>query len=177
MDYQFAKGVASLKPSIIREILKSSGNTIPLAAGNPAPDAFPVEDIKKIVGKIFEEDPILALQYGISEGYAPLVAKLTELAKERYGVGSENDSLIVVSGAQQVMSLTSQCFVNYGDCIICEEPPLSVHSTASEASVQSSRAFPLTATVSTLKLLKRNFRQKKMLNSFIQFPTSRIPQA
>ncbi len=122
MNYNFAKGVASLKPSIIREILKSSGDTIPLAAGNPAPDAFPVEDIKKLMGEIFEEDPILALQYGISEGYAPLVAKLTELTKTRYGVGNENDGLIVVSGAQQVMSLTSQCFINYGDCVICEEP-------------------------------------------------------
>lgn len=122
MDYNFAKGVASLKPSIIREILKSSGNTIPLAAGNPAPDAFPVDDIKKIVGDIFETDPILALQYGVSEGYGPLVEKLTELAKNRYGVGNENDGLIVVSGAQQVMSLMSQCFINYGDGIICEEP-------------------------------------------------------
>ena len=122
MNYDFAKGVASLKPSIIREILKSSGNTIPLAAGNPAPDAFPVDDIKKIVNDIFENDPILALQYGVSEGYTPLIEKLTDLAKTRYGVGSENDGLIVVSGAQQVMSLMSQCFINYGDCIICEEP-------------------------------------------------------
>ena len=122
MEYNFAKGVASLKPSIIREILKSSGNTIPLAAGNPAPDAFPVDDIKKIVNEIFEADPILALQYGVSEGYAPLIEKLTELAKNRYGVGNENDGLIVVSGAQQVMSLMSQCFINYGDCILCEEP-------------------------------------------------------
>ena len=122
MEYNFAKGVASLKPSIIREILKSSGNTIPLAAGNPAPDAFPVDDIKKIVNDIYETDPILALQYGVSEGYTPLIEKLTDLAKTRYGVGGENDGLIVVSGAQQVMSLMSQCFINYGDCIICEEP-------------------------------------------------------
>lgn len=122
MDYKFAKGVASLKPSIIREILKSSGDTIPLAAGNPAPDAFPVDDIKKIVNDIFEKDPILALQYGVSEGYTPLIEKLTDLAKSRYGVGSEKDGLIVVSGAQQVMSLMSQCFINYGDCVICEEP-------------------------------------------------------
>ncbi|MBQ4625789.1 MAG: PLP-dependent aminotransferase family protein [Clostridia bacterium] len=122
MDYKFAAGVASLKPSIIREILKSSGNTIPLAAGNPAPDAFPVDDIKRIVNEILEEDPILALQYGVSEGYGPLVEKLTELAKTRYGIGNGNDALIVVSGAQQVMSLMSQCFINYGDCIICEEP-------------------------------------------------------
>lgn len=122
MEYNFAAGVASLKPSIIREILKSSGNTIPLAAGNPAPDAFPVDDIKKIVVDVFESDPILALQYGISEGYGPLVEKLTELAKTRYGVGSDNDGLIVVSGAQQVMSLMSQCFINHGDTVICEEP-------------------------------------------------------
>ena len=122
MDYKFATGVASLKPSIIREILKSSGNTIPLAAGNPAPDAFPVDDIKKIVNEILEADPILALQYGVSEGYGPLVAELTKLAKTRYGIGNDNDALIVVSGAQQVMSLMSQCFINYGDCVICEEP-------------------------------------------------------
>ena len=122
MDYNFAAGIASLKPSIIREILKSSGNTIPLAAGNPAPDAFPVDDIKKIVNDILENDPILALQYGVSEGYGPLVAKLTEFAKTRYGIGNDNDALIVVSGAQQVMSLMTQCFVNYGDCVICEEP-------------------------------------------------------
>ncbi len=122
MEYNFAAGVASLKPSIIREILKSSGNTIPLAAGNPAPDAFPVDDIKKILSDVFESDPILALQYGISEGYGPLVTKLTELAKNRYGVGNEDDGLIVVSGAQQVMSLMSQCFINYGDTVICEEP-------------------------------------------------------
>ncbi len=122
MDYNFAAGIASLKPSIIREILKSSGNTIPLAAGNPAPDAFPVDDIKKIVNDILENDPILALQYGVSEGYGPLVEKLTEFSKTRYGIGNDNDALIVVSGAQQVMSLMTQCFVNYGDCVICEEP-------------------------------------------------------
>lgn len=122
MTYKFAKGVASLKPSIIREILKSSGNTIPLAAGNPAPDAFPVDDIKEIVNSVFESNPVLALQYGISEGYAPLVEKLTVLAKTRYGVGADSDALIITSGAQQVMSLMSQCFVNHGDCVICEEP-------------------------------------------------------
>ncbi len=122
MEYNFAAGVSSLKPSIIREILKSSGNTIPLAAGNPAPDAFPVDDIKKIVGEVLETSPILALQYGISEGYGPLVETLTALAKNRYGVGSENDGLIVVSGAQQVMSLMSQCFINCGDTVLCEEP-------------------------------------------------------
>ena len=66
MEYKFAQGVASLKPSVIREILKSSGNTIPLAAGNPAPDAFPVDDIRKIVGEVLENEPILAIDCATS---------------------------------------------------------------------------------------------------------------
>ena len=122
MDYTFSKGMASLKPSAIREILKNSGNTIPLSAGNPAPDAFPVDDVRELAAKILADEPILALQYGVTEGYAPLIEELKKLAKERYGVGSDNDSVIVVSGAQQIMSLMSQIFVNYGDTVITEEP-------------------------------------------------------
>ncbi|MBR3620039.1 MAG: aminotransferase class I/II-fold pyridoxal phosphate-dependent enzyme, partial [Clostridia bacterium] len=122
MDYTFSKGMASLKPSVIREILKNSGNTIPLSAGNPAPDAFPVDDVRALAAKILADDPILALQYGVTEGYAPLIEELTKLAKERYGAGSENDAVIVVSGAQQIMNLMSQVFLNYGDTVITEEP-------------------------------------------------------
>ena len=36
MEYKFSEGFSNLQPSVIREILKSSGDTIPLAAGNPA---------------------------------------------------------------------------------------------------------------------------------------------
>ena len=122
MNYNFSKGMSSLKPSVIREILKNSGDTIPLSAGNPAPDAFPVDDMREIAAGILAENPVLALQYGVSEGYKPLIDLLTVIAKERYGAGSENDAVIVVSGAQQTMSLMSQVFLNYGDAVITEEP-------------------------------------------------------
>ncbi len=122
MSYSFSDGISSLKPSAIREILKNSGNSIPFSAGNPAPDAFPVDDVRAITEEILREEPVLALQYGVTEGYAPLLDELKNLAKERYGVGSENDAVIVASGAQQVMSLVSHCFVNKGDTVICEEP-------------------------------------------------------
>ena len=50
MDYKFSDRISSLKPSAIREILKatSAGDVIPFAAGNPAPEAFPVDDVRKI---------------------------------------------------------------------------------------------------------------------------------
>lgn len=122
MTYKFTDAMLSLKPSAIREILKNSGDSIPLSAGNPAPDAFPVEDVRALAAQILEEEPVLALQYGITEGYGPLIKELEKLCHERYGVGTENDSVIVVSGAQQVMSLMSQIFVNDGDVVLCEEP-------------------------------------------------------
>lgn len=122
MNYGFSAGLSALKPSAIREILKNSGDTIPLSAGNPAPDAFPVDDIREITARVLKDEPILALQYGVTEGYAPLIEELTKLAHERYGVGGDNDAVIVVSGAQQVMSLTSQVLLNYGDTVISEEP-------------------------------------------------------
>ena len=73
MNYNFSDKIKALKPSAIREILKatSQGDVIPFAAGNPAPDAFPVEDIKKIVNEIFEKD-ILEISLNSKIRYNPL---------------------------------------------------------------------------------------------------------
>lgn len=50
MTYAFSDRMASLQPSAIREILKntSSPDVIPFAAGNPAPEAFPLKEIENI---------------------------------------------------------------------------------------------------------------------------------
>ena len=115
MDYKFSKGVSSLQPSVIREILKTSAGSIPLAAGNPAPDAFPVDDVKKILGDVMQNEPILALQYGISEGYAPLIKELTKLAKERYGAMGED----VYSVIRHFAAQNKLFFVHFRDVAGC----------------------------------------------------------
>ena len=124
MEYKFSDRIAGLKPSAVREILKSTSDpeVISFAAGNPAPESFPVDAIRKVSAEIFDEQPITALQYGITEGYAPLVEKLTEIMKERNHIGTDNDSLIVTSGATQVMALLTKSLCNEGDVIACEDP-------------------------------------------------------
>ena len=124
MDYVFSNKIANLKPSLIREILKSTSDpdTISLAAGNPAPDAFPVESISKIAADIFREDPIGALQYGITEGYQPLIEELKSYLKGKYNMGADYDSLIITSGATQIMELLTKVLCNEGDIIACEDP-------------------------------------------------------
>lgn len=124
MDYKFSNRISSLQPSAIREILKATADPsiIPLAAGNPAPDAFPVDAVREIAKEILNETPIDALQYGVSEGYEPLRKKVSDWMKEREGIGEEFDSTLIVSGATQVMDLVTKVLCNEGDTVICEEP-------------------------------------------------------
>ncbi len=121
MNYSLSDRVLSLKPSLIREILKMSATPgmIPFSAGNPAPDAFPSEKIAAITADIMANEPVNALQYSITEGYQPL----KDAIKARYSyLFSENDDVIITSGAQQVMNLTTMSLCNEGDVIICEKP-------------------------------------------------------
>ncbi|MEO2203559.1 PLP-dependent aminotransferase family protein [Paenibacillus pabuli] len=124
MNYSFSNRIAALQPSIIREILKASSgqNVIPFSAGNPAPETFPIEAIRTFTQSILEQDPVTALQYGITEGYAPLRDTLTSHLKTNYNTGTSSDELFIVSGAQQGIELACKVFCNEGDTIICESP-------------------------------------------------------
>ena len=124
MEYKFSNKIASLQPSAIREILKATADPsiIPLAAGNPAPEAFPVDEVRAIAKNILESRPIDALQYGVSEGYAPLRNTVSQWMKERENIGQDFDDVIIVSGATQVMDLVTKVLCNEGDTVICEEP-------------------------------------------------------
>ena len=124
MEYTFSDKISSLQPSAIREILKATADPkiIPLAAGNPAPDAFPVEEVRAIAAQILDSRPIDALQYGVSEGYQPLRDTVKKWMSNHENIGRDFDDIIIVSGATQVMDLTTKVLCNEGDTVICEEP-------------------------------------------------------
>ncbi len=124
MTYNFSDKVLALKPNAIREILKSASDpgVISLSAGNPAPDAFPVEAIKEISENLLSQNPIGVLQYGISDGYTPLRDTLKKYLSSELDVIKEDDELIIVSGAQQVMDIAAKTFLNEGDTLLCEAP-------------------------------------------------------
>lgn len=124
MNYRFSDKIAALQPSIIREILKATSgkNIIPFSAGNPAMETFPVDAIRAYTRSILEEHPVAALQYGVTEGYAPLRETMAEHLKRRFQSGTEADELFIVSGAQQGIELAAKVFCNEGDTILCESP-------------------------------------------------------
>lgn len=124
MEYKFSDKVAGLKASAIREILKFTADpeVISFAAGNPAPEAFPKEKIAEISAELFRDDPILALQYSVTEGYTPLRDFLKGWMTEKGCFHKEFDDLIITSGGQQANELSCKVLLNEGDTLICESP-------------------------------------------------------
>lgn len=124
MEYSFSDRVQALKPSAIREIFKYAADpeVVSLSAGNPSPEAFPIEEIKEISSRLLEENPIGVLQYSVTEGYPQLRETLKEYMKSHHNVGKEFDDILITTGAQQIMDLATKSLVNEGDVVITEAP-------------------------------------------------------
>ena len=101
MEYRISDKMVNMKPSAIREIFKSLGTpgAISFAAGNPAPESFPVADMSRISAEIFANQAAQALQYSVTEGYPKLREQVRARLWEKFGIGSENDDLIIVNKA------------------------------------------------------------------------------
>lgn len=124
MNFEFSNKVKELKPSAIREIFKSltDPSVISFAAGNPSPLSFPVEKLQGLANEIFETESAKSLQYGITEGYAPLRTQVADRLKSRFNIGRDYDMTVITSGGQQGIDLACKVLCNEGDTVICENP-------------------------------------------------------
>ncbi len=123
MALRFAKRMDNMKASEIRELLKltQKPEVISFAGGLPAPELFPIEEMKKAATKVLSEKGAAALQYGPTEGYNPLREKiLKRMAKVK--VNATIDNILITSGSQQGLDFAARVFINPGDVIICESP-------------------------------------------------------
>ena len=113
----------SMKRSAIREILKHLQNPdmISFAGGLPAPETFPVEDLKKIALEVLEKDGANALQYSTTEGDTLLRRMLAEKHK-REGVDLTAENIIITTGSQQALDLIGRIFIDSGDYVLCGLP-------------------------------------------------------
>ncbi len=124
MNYRISKKMQDLKPSAIREIFKalSDPTIISFAAGNPAPESFPVAELSKISAEIFANESTKALQYNITEGYPELRADVGARLKDRFNIATEDNMTIITSGGQQGIELLCKVMCDEGDTVICENP-------------------------------------------------------
>ncbi len=124
MELKFSKKMQDMKPSAIREIFKSLGmpGAISFAAGNPAPESFPVERLETLAADIFANDAVNALQYSVTEGYPPLRDLVNARLRDKFGVDTAHNTTLITSGGQQAIELFCKVMCNEGDVVICENP-------------------------------------------------------
>jgi 2-aminoadipate transaminase len=113
----------SMKRSAIREILKhlQKPGMISFAGGLPAPETFPVNDLKEIVSEILDKNGPESLQYGTTEG-DPLLRKMLVERHNRQGLNIGIDNLIITSASQQALDLIAKVFLDPGDYVLCGLP-------------------------------------------------------
>ncbi len=131
MEYRFSDKLAALKPSAIREIFKSltDPSIIAFAAGNPAAETFPIDEMAEISREIYADMAVTALQYGTTEGYMPLRRAIADRQRAKFGIGKTAedglgfaDTTVIVSGGNQGIELACKAFCNEGDSVVCEDP-------------------------------------------------------
>lgn len=118
-----APHVLQLETSIIREILKISSQpgVISFAGGLPAPELFPLADLKRLSGEVVDKYGADAFQYSLSMGIPQLRSLLAKRATER-GTPSNQDNILVTAGAQQGIELIARAFIDPGDYVLVENP-------------------------------------------------------
>lgn len=121
---KFADRMDGMKASDIRELLKltTRPEIISFAGGLPAPELFPVEDIKAATDAVMDEQGRAALQYGPTEGYLPLREKIVERMAAKNAVHTTTDNIILTAGSQQGLDYVAKLFINPGDVIVMESP-------------------------------------------------------
>lgn len=123
MENLFADRVKNIKASEIREILKlaTKEDIISFAGGLPAPELFPVDEMKIVSRAVLDEMGREALQYSPTEGYDPLREKIAERMKP-IGINATKDDILITSGSQQGLDFSGKIFLNPGDVVLCESP-------------------------------------------------------
>lgn len=119
----YSANANNMKASTIRELLKltQKPDIISFAGGLPAPDVFPVDDLRAAANRIFDTKAKQALQYGTTEGDDSLREELIKF-EGRQGVTIAKENLLVVSASQQALDIVCKIFLDPGDCVVAGRP-------------------------------------------------------
>jgi 2-aminoadipate transaminase len=124
VEYEFARRIAGMGVSAIREILKVTERpeVISFAGGLPAPELFPVEALARAHAAVFAEEGAQACQYSTTEGWGPLREWVAARLRRRGIRDAEAALVLVTSGSQQGIDLVGKIFLDPGDAVVVENP-------------------------------------------------------
>jgi 2-aminoadipate transaminase len=129
--FRYSRAAEVMRPSPIRELFKLTQRRgmISFAGGLPDPMIFPVEEFASCAEALSEHGRV-ALQYGASEGYRPLVGQIAARMVPLLGREVPPEEMIIATGSQQVMDMVSRVLLDPGDVVVVEAPtyPGALHT-------------------------------------------------
>ncbi len=120
---RYALRTHTMSSSTIRELLKltQQSDIISFAGGLPAPELFPIDQVKEACDIVLSESGPQSLQYSTTEGYPPLRDLLVR-HMARYGIKVDIDNIVITTGSQEALDLIGKLLINPGDRILTENP-------------------------------------------------------
>lgn len=121
---RFSSFAQTLQSSDIAALLAltEKPEVISFAGGLPAPELFPIEEMKKVDEAIYDEEGRQAVQYGTTEGYLPLREQICQRMKAKFFVDCKPEDIVVTTGSQQALFILSQILVDMDQTILMESP-------------------------------------------------------
>ena len=122
-EHLLSKRALGMRKNVIREILKvvSQPGMVSLAGGIPAPETFPIEDLYRINETVLDRYGALALQYDVTEGFAPFREALAGYLTQK-GISADAEKLLVFNGSQSVLDTLGKILITPGDVVALESP-------------------------------------------------------
>jgi 2-aminoadipate transaminase len=120
---RFAERTAQMKRSAVREILKLTAQPgmISFAGGLPAPELFPVDEIRNAADAILARTGPQALQYSETEGMAELRDWIAAQFSRPHRALTRAH-VMITSGGQQALDLIGRVLLDTGDRVVVENP-------------------------------------------------------
>ena len=118
----YSSRMDGMKASEIRELLKlvDQPEVISFAGGIPDPALFPADAARAAYAAALR-DPAAALQYGVSEGHAPLRGWIAAAMRQE-GVPASAENILVTAGSQQGLDFLGKALISSGDTVLSEYP-------------------------------------------------------
>ena len=126
MDYEsiFSVSASKMKASKIRELMKYAAMDGVISFGGGSPDSanFPFDDIRNIINGWDNKKMAVAMQYGTTDGYPPLIEAIKNRMINLKKLNPEGQKIMVTTGGQQGIYLISKVLVSADDVVLVEEP-------------------------------------------------------